>query len=310
MKDLFLRGGIALAAACAAIALGLAAQSVSNLQPFTALVALWPTFLLVIALAALLLLKTENDPKLVPALGALFVLPFYAWVARRSALEEGDLYVRLVASAVPMIGLAGFLIGFILDRFPRVTVGLAAVMTLVSLVTVSLPSLPHSYFQSKNTRPETSEVSSMTLAGVLVIDGAPIQAHGVSYRMQHNAWDSTWCEVVAESNAPPLANQRASVVYSCRSRSLRCDDARRLCLVEDPDYATGYTYDYQAIGIHGYHPPDGRLFIRIEAWILALGAVFLLYRARTSPLRHAMAMGSIASAGVGFGMMIRFFDFM
>ena len=310
MRALFLRGGIAFAATFVAIALGLCAQSLHALQPYTALVALWPTFLVVVALGLLLLLKTENDPKLVPALGILLVLPFYAAVARKTAEEDGHLYVELVMSAVPMIGLAGFLVGFVLERFPRVTIGLAGTMTFVTLLAVAAPSLPRSVFHSPGERPDLSEIPSMTLAGVLVLDGAPIQARGVSYRLQHNAWDSTWCEVVAESNAPQLVNNPASVVYSCRSRPLRCDDRQRVCLVEDDDYATGYTYDYDAIGIHRFGRPDGRLMIRLEAWILALSAVFLLHRARTSALRHALAMGSLASAAVGFGMMLRFFDFM
>lgn len=309
MKDLFLRGGIALAASIAAIGLGLCAQCVHGLSSYTGLVALWPTFLLAISVGLYLLMKRQNDPKLVPALGVLLVLPVYAAIARRPAAEEGELYVRLVASAAPMIGLAGFLAGFALDRLPRVTVGLAGATTLAALVAVAAPSLPRSYLRSHDARPETSDVAAMKLAGVLIVDGAPIRAHGVSYRMRHDAWDPSWCEVTVESNAPPLVNNPPSVIYSCRNRPLRCDDARRMCLVEDADYATGYTYDYEAIGIHGYHPPDGRLFIRIEAWILALGAVLLLYRGRTSPLRHAMAMGALASAGVGSAMMIRFFDF-
>jgi hypothetical protein len=310
MRALFLRGGITFAAAFVAIALGLAAQSVHGLQPYTALVALWPTFLLVLALGLLLVLKTENDPKLVPALGILLVLPFYAAVARNAVRDEGHLYVSLVVSAVPMIGLAGFLAGFVLDRFPRATIALAGAMTLLTLLAVSAPSLPRSLFHHPGERPDISEVPSMKLAGVLVLDGAPIQARGISYRLKHNSWDSTWCEVVAESDAPQFPSRSASVVYSCRSRSLRCDDQRRMCLVEDEDYATGFTYDYESIGIHGYRPPDGRIMIRLEAWILALAAVFLLHRARTSPLRHALAMGSLASAAVGFGMMLRFFDFM
>jgi hypothetical protein len=310
MRALFLRGGIAFAAAFVAIALGVAAQSVHGLQPYTALVALWPTFLIPVALTVLLALKTENDPKLVPALGILLVLPFYAAIARRTAQEEGHLYVALVMSAVPMIGLAGFLAGFVLERFPRATVALAGAMTLLTLLAVSAPSLPRSLFHHPGERPDISDVPSMKLAGVLVLDGAAIQAHGVSYRLQHNASDSTWCEVVTESEAPQIPGHRASVVYSCKSRPLRCDDQRRMCLVEDEDYATGYTYDYDAIGVHGYRPPDGRLMIRVEAWILALAAAFLLHRARSSPLRHALAMGSLASAAVGFGMMLRFFDFM
>ncbi|MFO0742040.1 MAG: hypothetical protein U0270_39445 [Labilithrix sp.] len=308
MKALFLRAGVALAAALGAIGLGLVAQSMTTLQPYTGLVAVWPTFLLALGLGLFLALKKENDGALAPALGALAPLGFYAFAARQPIAEEGEPYVAVVVCAAPMIGLAGLLVGVLLERLPRVTIGFAVVMTALAGIAISIPSLPRSLWRDHTSRPETSDIHSMSLAGVLVVDGAPVVAHGVSYRLQHDAFDSAWCEVVADSNAPQLANHRARIIYSCRSRALRCDDVQRMCLVEDDDYATGYTYDYEPISIHGFRQADGRVVVRVEAWLLALGAVFLLLRARNSPARHALAMGAFMTASISLGMMLRFVE--
>ena len=129
----------------------------------------------------------------------------------------------------------------------------------------------------------------------------------MTYRMQHGGFDQSYCEVVADSKAPQVPT-RESVIYSCRSRALRCDDARRMCLVEDDDYATGYTYDYERIGIHSFHEPDGRGGIRAEAWILALAAIYMLHRARTSPVRQALAMNALVASSIGLAMMLRYID--
>ena len=115
--------------------------------------------------------------------------------------------------------------------------------------------------------------------------------------------------VVADSNAPQLANHRARIIYSCRSRALRCDDVQRMCLVEDDDYATGYNaYDYEPISIHGF--PPGRRAGRGPRRGLAPRARRGLPPAPRATPRVATPSrwAAFMTASISLGMMLRFVE--
>lgn len=304
MKPFFLRGGLAFSTAMAAIGLGLCAEWAIDArhEVLASLVPFAPTFLVAVGLSVFLLLKTKDDPKLGPALGALLPLSCYALVTHGPPHPNIEHFLLPVLGVASLLGVGGLLGGLILERLPRVTIGLAAAMTLFAAIAVTLPSLPPSLWRGKTAPLDLAEVQSMRLVGVLVVDGAPVVARGITYRLQHNEWDATRCDVLVESSE----RMPAYVGYSCRDHAVRCDEERRMCLVEDDSYVTGYTYDGQAFSVFLSHRPNGLLSVRIGAWLLAIGAVVLLLRARTSPLGHALAMGALVDASISLGLMGQF----
>lgn len=286
----------------------LAAHELDGWGPFCAAI---PPFALALGQAvAFVRGKWRKAENIIGVAVLLAIAPFAAFLYQPMPQSEGVVLV-VIGVILSILVVFALLAGAILKVIEPLGWVLAWGMTISAfLVSAIIPSVPPRWALWQRHPPPTY-VHGLPSAGELFVEGPPLVVHGIKYRLKKPTYTGGMCMVEMAGEA---YDNPTEFPYACGVRTIRCDDLRRWCLIDDPKTAMGYSYGGQLVTLYDYDysykssvrdERDGNLALRVGAEILALAAAFVLFRGRDSEDRQLLSVSALVAATIGVALGIR-----